>query len=270
MPAITLNSKLQTVNCSIPQSWNDLTPHQAAQCALILRTDLPKHEQQLRLFLILLNIKWYHFRQYITLWRIGKEARFNLANEGTAFLYGENTLTNNPFPALSAGATPLLSKEGKGVVSSDIGNLTGSQFSAAEDALQLYHTTGDITHLHAMICALYGISAGQTPLLHKEGQGVVPLATAYAILQWYLAARAPYLKLLEHHFPQKETQKREISGWIKIFYSLAENVTSVSEVETLKLDRIIGYLIHLKEDAEAAKKPKGKSAVSFEESETAQ
>lgn len=255
MLTVTTAPEGKSLNVTIPQSWNELTPHQATQCALLLRTHMRKAEQQLRLLLVLLNIRWYHVRAYLILFfRINPEQRYNLASEGTAFLYGENTLTNNPFPKLATRNSQLIGP------ANNLDFITGREFATAEKHLQEYHTTGSISELHKLAAALW--RPKNTPLTEKEylaraQKKHIPLSTLYAILQFYQCARNPFIEILNQHFPATDTaSNKSVTGWLKTFYALAENINEVDGVADQTLDRIIAYLIHLKEDADALKKPR--------------
>lgn len=280
MPAITSNFKLQTVHCTLPQHWNDLTGSQCARCASIIRLDMPKHEQQMRLFLVLLDLKWYHFRQYITLWRIGAEARYNLASEATAFLYAENTRTKNPFPELRVGFSPLQGGQ-RGVLhgpSDNLSNITGAEFHFCENALRDFHESADLNYLREIVQILWRPAKPKSEInspkwdgdlrepfnyhtyeRRKKSVSRLTVQQLYAIHQFYTGARAQIIATNPEIFTTNNEQLATTNdkGWLDVFYSLAPNddITTVESIANTRLLRTLGFLVHLK----AKYKPKKKT-----------
>ncbi len=266
-----------SVHASIPQSWNDLSGIQASMCATILRTAIPQQQQQLRLLLILLDMRWYHLQKQYRFWSLSAEARYLFAIEGTKFLYSENTLTKNPFSCLRAKAFPLLGGIQGGTLigpADALENITAEEFAFSEYHYQQYRETGKLDELHQLIAVLWRKSKSQKQISapdydgdprlpfnshiydHPTANCRCQLPTAYSLLQFYEASRN---KIIADN-PEIFTNQRQaagsatITGWVKVFYALAENITGVDAVAKQRLSAIITWLIHQKEDTEEMQK----------------
>jgi len=137
-----------TINLKIPTSWNDLNIWQLKKIARYSHSNLSGIIFDYKIFLVLLNVRWWHFRKK---WKVQKTLlNFTLSNLKKEYSWLQSGLDLTTFiPCIKI-------KSQKWFAPSDrINNLTVDEFAHAEDLYLGWFNDKDFEYLRYLVAVLY-------------------------------------------------------------------------------------------------------------------
>lgn len=137
-----------TINLKIPTSWNDLNIRQLKKIAGYFHSDLSGVLFDSKLFLVLLNVRWWQFLKQWKALKTIKNVGFSSLKEHYNWLHSSINLTTF-IPSIKTKSKKLHAPADR------INNLTVNEFSHADDLFLGWHTTQDFEYLHYLAAVLY-------------------------------------------------------------------------------------------------------------------
>jgi hypothetical protein len=210
---------------------------QLKEIAGILHAEIPLPEARVRLLLSLLNVRRSLRLQWLFLFSISDESRYDMELLTDWILEGVNGLTRQLLPILRIGLKKLYGP------ADELANLSFVEFIKAESAYIAYAKTRDPEALDLLVAILYRakrkdydptspdfdgdirekyndhLLAGRVKLVSR-----LPLATRQAIFLFYDGCRSLILKQYSNVFRKPKDGDAKGRGWGHVLRSLAGSV----------------------------------------------
>lgn len=250
------------VKITLPKSWNELSNSQLDSIAFLFHTMKPSASFDLKIFYILLNVKWFQIIEKakirIVLWNIPmSELRKNYD-----FIYSKNDRTNfakyiKTKLSHRAQSRCFFSPQDR------LSNLTADEFSVADDLHIKWRETKNVEYLHYLAAILYTKTTTRKEFdknaLHESALlfRKVPIAKLLAIEITYFGCKNHLVKRFPKVFPAPVpgVQKpKKNYGFGKIILAMTKG--DLSKLETIKRVNIYAFLEQFEEDLINASKQK--------------
>ena len=137
-----------TINLKIPTSWNDLNIRQLKKIAGYFHSDLSGVLFDSKLFLVLLNVRWWQFLKQWKALKTIKNVGFSSLKEHYNWLHSSINLTTF-IPSIKTKSKKLHAPADR------IYNLSVNEFSHADDLYLGWFKTQDFEYLHYLAAVLY-------------------------------------------------------------------------------------------------------------------
>ena len=137
-----------TINLKIPESWNDLNAWQLKKIAAYSHSNLSGDIFDYKVFLVLLNIRWWQFRKKWKAQKTIRNAGFSSLKEHYTWLQSDLNLTTF-IPKIKVKSINWHAPSDR------INNLTIDEFSHAEDLYLGWFNSKDIEYLQYLAAVLY-------------------------------------------------------------------------------------------------------------------
>lgn len=139
---------MKAINITLPTSWNALNSYQIQKLAQLFNSSATGTLFDYRVFLILLNLRWYQLLKYRKALRILRVAR--LKNLKTSYQWLYNALELTKFiPKIKTKNKTLFAPANR------ITNLTIDEFAHADDLFLGWYNKKDIEYLQYLAAVLY-------------------------------------------------------------------------------------------------------------------
>ena len=137
-----------TININIPNSWNDLNVWQLKKIAGYSHSNLSGVLFDYKMFLVLLDIRWWHFIKKWKALKTIKNVSFSNLKEHYSWLHSSLSLTSF-IPTIKAKSKTLHAPAER------INNLTVDEFAHADDLYLGWFNTKDFEYLQYLTAVLY-------------------------------------------------------------------------------------------------------------------
>lgn len=137
-----------TININIPESWNELNVRQLKKMAQLFHSNLSGVLFDYKVFLALLDVRWWQFKNRWKAWKVVKNVAFSHLKEHYSWLHSSLSLTS---------FIPTIKTKFKTVhaPADRINNLTVDEFAHADDLYLGWFNTKDFEYLHYLAAVLY-------------------------------------------------------------------------------------------------------------------
>lgn len=251
---------MKPINLSVPASWDELSETQLQRIAILFNTAKPSAEFDLKVFYILLNIKWWQFVQKARIRMALRVFPMSDIRNSFTFIYEKNDRTIFP-PFLKIGKL----KTGTGKLffapQNRIANLTADEFSVADDLHIKWRETKNIEYLQYLAAVLYTRTKTRpdfdknqlhdNALLFKK----IPVKQLLAMEIAYFGCKNNLVKRFPKVFPKPvpgAAPPKKKYGFGKVILSMAKG--DLSKVEKIKKVNIYTFLEQFEEDLTPPKK----------------
>jgi hypothetical protein len=137
-----------TINLKMPESWNDLNVRQLKKIAGYFHSNLSGVLFEYKIFLTLLNIRWWQFLKKRKAIKTIKNVGFSSLKEHYNWLHSNINLTTF-IPTIKIKSKVLQAPSDR------ITNLTVNEFAHADDLHLGWFNTQDFEYLHYLAAVLY-------------------------------------------------------------------------------------------------------------------
>ena len=138
-----------TININIPASWNECNTWQLRKLAHLLYSGVKGIRFDYQVLLILMQLKWYHFRKLWKLKMLLQSTTFPHLKETYNWLYQETNLTQFAPKQINSNGVVFHAPANR------LSNISVDEFAHADDLFVLWHNSKNIESLHYLAAVLY-------------------------------------------------------------------------------------------------------------------